>query len=196
MKKILVLLSVICLVSLSLFGRENRLYSEIQQAKENNVYFENALLPAVTPDTETLKHFINPDEVFFFGNISLDLNNSNIKAMNVLLSLKNKNMILELVEVPEHFYDYIVTTSEGAHFSANKNIKHYRGVVKDEINSLVAITFYEDEIMGLICTDEGNFNIAKDRQLNKHLFYNDSNLKEKIPFTCGTVDDFSISYEP
>ena len=80
-------------------------------------------------------------------------------------------------------------TSSGEKFSANREIKHYRGVVKDEQNSLVAITFYENEIMGLIATNEGNFNIAKDRQSGKHLFYSDTNLKDKIYPICNTVDD-------
>ncbi|MCL2435600.1 MAG: M12 family metallo-peptidase [Lentimicrobiaceae bacterium] len=195
MRKLPVLLSVFCLVGFSLFGQRNVLYFEIQQAKESNLYFENVVLPAVDTDTEVLKNFINPDEVSFLGNISLDLRNNPVKAMNLLLPLQHKNMILELIETPEDFYDYVVTTSAGEAFVANRNIKHYRGVIKDNINSLVAITFYEDEIMGLICTEEGNFNIVKDQQSNKHFFYNDQNLKEKSSFTCGNTNDFPEPYE-
>ena len=198
MKKVslIALLSVFCLVCFPLFGHENRLYSEIQQAKEKNVYFENAALPRVTPNAEVLKYFINPDEVSFFGNFSFDFKNNPVKAMSLSLPLNNETMVLELVEVPDGFYNYIVTTSEGETFAANKDIKHYRGIVKGDIHSSVAITFSEDEIMGLICTDEGNYNIAKEKQSNKYLFYNDKNLKEKAPFVCGnTSDDFFNSYE-
>ena len=198
MKKVslIVLLSVFCLASLSLFAHENRLYSEIQQAKEKNLYFENAALPRVNPNAEVLKNFTHPDEVSFFGNISLDLKNHPVKAMELLLPLNNETMILELIEVPEDFYDYVVRTSEGESFSANKEIKHYRGIVKDDLHSMVAISFYEDEIMGLICTDEGNFNIVRDEQSNKYIFYKDNNLKEKTTFTCGTSDDFFHAYDP
>ena len=198
MKKTLLfaLLSVFCLVSFSLSGHENRLYSEIQKAKEKNQFFENAALSKETPDAAVLKSFTNPDEVSFFGNISLDLKNNSVKAMDLLLPLNNGNMILELVEVPEDFYDYVVKTSEGETFAANKDIKHYRGIIKDDLHSMVAITFYEDEIMGLICTDEGNYNIVKYKQSNKFIFYNDNNLKEKTSFTCGTTDDFFHTYDP
>jgi len=195
MKNIPILLSIFYLGSFSLFGQGNMLYLEIQQAKERNIYFENVVLPKVSPDTESLENFINSAEVSFFGNISLDLRNNNAKAMNLLLPLQHENMILELVEVPEDFYDYVVTTSAGETFAANKAIKHYRGIVKNGVNSLVAITFYEDEIMGLICTEEGNFNIVKDPQSNKHIFYNDKNLKEKPYFICGNTNDFSDPYE-
>ena len=198
MKKVslITLLSVFCFVCFPLFGHENRLYSEIQQAKEKNVYFENVALPRVNPNAEVLKNFINPAEVFFFGNISLDLKNNPVKAMDLLLPLNNETMILELIEVPEDFYGYIIRTSEGETFAANKEIKHYRGIVNGDIHSVVAITFYEDEIMGLICTDEGNYNIAKDKQSNKYILYNDKNLKETSPFNCGNTDDLLHSYEP
>ena len=105
-------------------------------------------------------------------------------------------MTLELIEVPASFYDYEVMTSNGEKFPANKDIKHYRGIVKDIENSLVAITFYKDEMIGLVSTDEGNFNIVKDYQSGKHLFYNERNLKEKSDMICGTIDDPFLSYEP
>ena len=194
-KELLILLSAFCVSYFSLFGQGNRLYFELQQVKERNVYFEDAVLPLVSPNAEVLEHFINSGEVFFLGNISLDLRNNHVKAMSLLLPLQHENMILELIEVPEDFYDYMVTTSSGETFAANKDIKHYRGIIKNEINSLVALTFYEDEIMGLISTEEGNFNIVKDPQSNKHLFFNDKNLKDKTSFTCGNTNDFSNPYE-
>ena len=196
MKKVLlVLLSVFCLSGFSLFGQGSMLYFEIQQAKERDVYFENVILPSASPDAETLEHFINPGEVSFLGNISFDLKNNHVRAMNLLLSLQHEDMILELVEAPEDFYDYVITTSSGETFAANRAIKHYRGIIRNSINSLVAITFYEDEIMGLICTEEGNYNIVKDPQSNKHLFFDDKNLKEKTFFTCGNTNDLPDPYE-
>jgi len=195
MKNLLLSLLIFNLAVFSVFGQENVLYYEIQQAKKANVYFENAVLNEINADLVALESFVKPDEVFFFGNISHDLRNNNIKAINLLMPLNNKNMILELIEVPEHFYDYEVTTSSGQSFTANRNIKHYRGIVRNETNSLVAITFYEDEIMGLICTDEGNFNIVKDNQSGKHLFYNENNIKEKRYPICDTKNGIFVPYE-
>ena len=186
------LLAVSCLAICALFGQESVLFSEVQHAKEHHVNFETAVLPAASPDAAILKDFINPDEVFFFGDLSLNLNNSRVRAMNLQLS----DMTLELVEAPKYFYDYVVTTSSGERFSANREIKHYRGIVRNDPNSIVAITFYEDEIMGLISTSEGNFNIVKEKQSGKHIFYNDKNLKEEMHLTCGTIHDDFTHYEP
>jgi len=195
MKNFIVLFFVFNLAAFSVFGQERELYFEVQQARNANVYFDTTTLNRVSADTTLFNNFIDTNEVFFFGNILLDVKNNNVKAMNLVMPLNNKNMILELVEVPKYFYDYEIVTSEGDTFSANRDIKHYRGVVKDETNSLVAITFYEDEIMGIVCTDEGNFNIVKNGLSGKHLFYNDKNLKEKPNMICTTEDDPSIFYD-
>jgi len=196
MKNLIVLFAVCCIGVFSAFGEENALYYEVQQAKKSNIYFENAVLERTTASTSALKAFMNPNEVFFFKNISIDVKQSKNKAMNLVIPLKTKNMVLELLEVSEFLNNYEVKTSDGKNFPANKEIKHYRGVVKDVGNSLAAVTFYENEIFGLISTDEGNFNIVKDDQSGKHLLYNEQNLKKRFKFECGTVNDGSLSYDP
>ena len=196
MRNLIVLFSVLYLATFSVFGQDNVLRFEIQQARNANIHFDSVVISQASVDTVVFKHFVDTNEVFFLGNISLDVKNNTVSAMNLTIPTKNnQNMILELVEVPEYFYDYKVVTSDGDTFPANRDIKHYRGVVRGETNSLVAITFYEDEIMGLVCTDEGNFNIVKDRLSGKHLFYNDKNLKEKPDMICTTEDDPSIEYD-
>ena len=195
MKKIFVLYSILILSFFSAFGQENALYVEVEQAKEASTYFENVVLKKVSADVEALKNFINPDEVSFFENNSFNSRNNETKAISLSIPFKNKDLVLELIEVPEYFYDYEIITSDWEIFAANKDIKHFRGVVKDDKQSLVAITFYEDEIMGLVATNEGNFNIVKNKQSGKHLFYNDKNLKEKMDWVCGTEDDLSVTYD-
>lgn len=99
------------------------------------------------------------------------------------------------LELEEEIIDYVIKTSDGQKISSNNNIKHYRGIVKDNPNSLVSLTFGEDETLGLIITDEGNFNLSLTEQLNEYILYDDNNLKRKLDFTCGTDDDSSIQYD-
>ena len=190
MKKLFVLFFLLscCVV----YGQENRLAFDVQQAKKSNVVFENATLDRVSSDLRVLAHFENPDEVCSFGKISLNLKNRDIKAIRLTLPLGNKDLVLELVEVPNSSADLI--TQDGEIVSFNRDIKHYRGIVQDDENSIVAISFFEDEIMGMVCTGEGNYNISKDVQSGKHIFFNDRNLKEKNNFVCGTKDDLSSSF--
>ena len=73
MKKLFVLFSTFYLAVFSVFGQESALYFEIQQAKKENVYFENAVFEEVQAEVTISEKFVNPDEIFFFGNISLDV---------------------------------------------------------------------------------------------------------------------------
>lgn len=43
------------------------------------------------------------------------------------------------------------------------------GIVKGDPNSLVAISFLEEEIMGIIATDKGNWNLTFDKPSNQHI---------------------------
>ena len=142
-----------------------------------------------------LGQFINPDEVLFLQynqSIMSDLS----YAITLTVPVKNKELQLELIEVPSSFYNYQLVTNNGEKYHANNDIKHYRGIVKDDPHSIVAITFYGKEIMGLVATDEGNFNLSFDKKLNKHLFYNDKNMKQKLDFECGTSAIHSKAYYP
>ena len=142
MKKLLVLLLNIYLVISSAFGQESVLYHEIQQAKGKNIRFENVAFKSVNVKTsEDLRAFTNPDEVSFFENTSINSRNIETKAINLSIPYKTKEIVLELVEVPEYFYDYEIITSDWERFAPNKAIKHFRGVVKDDESSLVALIY-------------------------------------------------------
>ena len=95
-------------------------------------------------------------------------------------------MEFELIQVPESFYDYEIVTNEGKRYPANRTIKHYRGIVKGNTNSLVAISFSNEEVIGLVALDEGNFNISLNKETGSYLFYNIKNLKQKLDFNCDT----------
>jgi hypothetical protein len=122
------------------FGQENVLYSAIRQAKEENMEFQR--LPSVfvqesTPQDKSLSSkFNNMEEVQFLTYDTSKLTALN-KAVRLDIPFKNKNLSLELMEVPEAFYDYEVVTSSGGEKSpANRNFKHYRGIVNDDSNSV------------------------------------------------------------
>jgi len=68
---------------------------------------------------------------------------------------------------------------------------HYKGIIDGDPNSLVAISVFNNEVMGLIMTDHGNIvlgRLDKDRE-NRHILYNESDLDRPSGFECGTPDD-------
>ncbi len=105
-----------------------------------------------------------------------------------------QKMTLDLVEVPASFYDYVVVTSSGGRYygDATKG-RHYRGVVRGKENeSLVALSLYEGEMMGVVSVDGGNLNIGKLQGEDAHILYNDQDLASPPSFACDTPDDPSL----
>jgi hypothetical protein len=181
------------------FGQENVLYSSIQQAKAANVEFQalpSVLVRESAPDDKLLSSkFNNIEEVQFFTYDASGLTGAG-RAISLDIPLKKGTLSLELMEVSDAFYEYEVVTSDGETYPANRNFKHYRGIVRNDPNSKVAVSFLDDEIMGLIATDEGNLVIGKETVYGKHLLYDDKNLKDKPAFECETFDDLFVPYDP
>lgn len=154
----------VCMMSM-ISAQENLVYHKIQEAKSKDEFkvVSSAFVQSKV-EKKILEHFINPDEV-----TSLRYDHLSTKKLSntatLIIPLKNKELQLELVEVPTSFYDYEVVTNDGQRYPANKNIRHFRGTVKDDPGSIVAISFCDDEVMGLVATDEGNFNLLLDREL-------------------------------
>ncbi|MDR1197433.1 MAG: zinc-dependent metalloprotease [Prevotellaceae bacterium] len=188
MKNIFIAL-VLLLVGCDVLAQTNTLYHEIQEAKQSNIEFKYiSVFNEAKADKRISNEFINPNEVAFFE-LKSKSSETNDQAINMVIPYNAQNITLELIKVPEVYMDYEVVTSDGKTMPANRDIKHYRGVIRGIENSLAAITIYDNEIMGLIISDEGNFNLVKDKQSGKHIFYNDKNVKEKPSLECGTEDE-------
>ena len=194
MKKNLIIIFFLCICVLNSHAQGNLVNQQIQQARISGERFE--VVSIFTPmsggsasqNNRIQEQTINPEEVYvlqFDPTVTKKFSSS----MTLQIPLGCRTMQLELQEVE---MDYIVETSCGQRLPANRNIRHYQGVVKGNTNSLVAITFGENEIMGLVATDEGNFNIAFDRELGAHIFFNDRNVRQQPEFTCGTSTDESF----
>lgn len=68
---------------------------------------------------------------------------------------------------------------------------HYRGIIDGNPQSVAAISIFEDEMMGMISTNEGNLVLGKleNSKDRVHILYNDKDLKITPDFECGTADD-------
>lgn len=82
----------------------------------------------------------------------------------------------------------IVTTNTGEKYPMSK-AAYYRGIVLGQENSLVAISFFNDEMAGVISCDEGQFDIGKVDKKDIQVVYQSNSLSYKYNFKCGVLDD-------
>lgn len=107
-------------------------------------------------------------------------------------------MELLLAQAPIFTSDFKLTLGSGREVASASVGTHYRGIVKNDPNSVVALSVIEGEVMGLIANDAGNFVLGKLRGpawiAGEHIIYNDANVLHDLPFECGTPDD-GIGYK-
>ncbi len=117
----------------------------------------------------------------------LQMNIPIAEGLEVQLDLvKNRvlteDFILRLSSDPDNYSKYIAG-------------EYYHGTLTDDPKSLVSISVFDNEINGMIMTDEGNFVIAKLNGSDKHIVYNDMDLTDGSELDCGMEDD-GIEYHP
>src|SRR5690606_34986441 len=142
---------------------ENLLSKEIKKAKEKGDSFQLVNNVFEKPINISFNNslFFNLDEVNLVAYNPSNLLSKKEKNVSIELPLGKKFGIIDLMEVPDSFCDFEVITEKGESYPCyNSKVKHYRGTIRGEENSLVAISFFEDDVMGMVANNEGNYNIG------------------------------------
>ena len=197
--KFLVLL--FCLFSASLFAqktdKDKPIFYKVGEATNNKALQEFTLFS--TAATSLKKAGINPSTLQ--KGTLLDLNTAVISKLqtkqleSLSLSLplpEQSNVKVNLVRSKVLAPDFILTQSSSPGQEINyKEGLHFNGIVENDPNSLVSISIFDDEIIGMIHVKSGNYVIGKvEGSSNKqHLVYKDTDLTNPITLDCGTEDD-------
>ncbi len=84
--------------------------------------------------------------------------------------------------------DFKVKDADGNFYDYQPG-EYYRGIVAGDYNSIVAISFFDDNVMGVISTTEkGNVVVGKSTDKADYVSYSDKNLLGENPFVCGFDD--------
>ncbi|MBX2826891.1 MAG: T9SS type A sorting domain-containing protein [Flavobacteriaceae bacterium] len=192
----IIILVALCFISGSLFA-QNRIHDQVQEAKANNINFET-----VVPFQNSSKRYAKADDFYHADEVHLLEYRQNSetwkgRAISFDIPLGKSSATLDLVAVPDSFYDYQLVTSSGQQMEPNRNAKHYRGVIRGQENSLVALSFFDNDVMGVISNVDGNYNIGKVKGSEELIIYNDNNLRVHFDFECDMADDVGfMGYDP
>lgn len=197
------LITISLLLSLNLYAQQiSPLLERVQEVQSDLnrdfISVENILIPnnrvSITNDK-----FANPELLKYFDfnrNIYSQLRDNADKAVALQIPYEHDDgphLLLDLVEVSESFNNFSISTSSGIRLSGRDlGGVHYRGIVRGkEYNSLVALSVFENEIMGIISiSGQGTINIGKLSKHEQHIIYNDANLKStQNDDFCHTSED-------
>ncbi|MEP7195331.1 MAG: M12 family metallo-peptidase [Saprospiraceae bacterium] len=118
----------------------------------------------------------------------------------ISLSIPLTNGLMsELLLEKQQLYDHEarLTTQSDSKGVALQEGAFYHGIIKGDLTSMVAISFFNNEVMGVISNNElgnlviGKINGATAENSNEHVIYKESALPTKNPFHCGVEEDYN-----
>jgi len=189
--KVILLLSLLNINAI--IAQEFGVYNTVQQSKNKGNSFKaiSNVFTEANKSQDITSSFKSADDVTLLDYNFTAIKKEKAKTVSLSIPHKSKGLVIDLIEVDEKFFAYDISTSFGNQLKPkpNRNCKHYRGIVRGEKNSLVAISFFENNVMGIISTNEGNLNIGKLEKTDQIILYNESNLLKRPDFICGTAHD-------
>ncbi|WP_068599060.1 M12 family metallo-peptidase [Vaginella massiliensis] len=115
--------------------------------------------------------------------------------IELVLPYNGKEIVLELTENTQVFDKDFKVTDENYKVHHYKPGKYYKGIIKGDLNSLVGISLFENEVIGVITSEEyGNLNLGaltnEDGTMKKnateYVMYSDKFLpREELGAFCG-----------
>ncbi len=174
-------------------------YEKVQKAKTRTAASEYNLVKAAEYNLRASA--ITSEELLEGVILDLDLEQMNALRSNnsaliqMTFPLPDQSTVtLDLVESRVLMDDFILRKSSSKNVITDYSPgKYYHGIINNDPNSIVSISVFEDEIIGLISNDYGNYVIGKlKNRTDKHIIYNDKDLVEPFEFDCGTEDDDKI----
>jgi len=83
---------------------------------------------------------------------------------------------------------FTLLTGSGRVYENDKSIVHYRGIIENDAQSIVAVSFSSNDVMGMIANADGNYVLGKVEKNSEELYiiYNDRELTVPFQFNCGT----------
>lgn len=177
--------------------------AELVNARKNGQNFEKInLFKRNTNSSRPVSNAVSKSSVLNINKDMLSRINSS-KPENLVLDVPYVNgteVSLELVRVnivPENF---TIKTSSGSSTPYNGGV-FYQGIIKGDETSIAAISIFDNDVIGIVATSEGTYNLGAITDENKkntedYIFYRDSDLMKQSSFRCDVPDQYGAMYRP
>lgn len=125
-----------------------------------------------------------------------DLMSAGNQYLEIEIPVSNlKKLVLKMNRADVYAENFKTTYSDGR-VSFEKPGLFYRGVVKGAKTSLVSLSMFDNEVMAIISNVEGNIVLAKMKDKEDYIVYNEKNLLVENNFMCHVNDEISRITDP
>ena len=198
----------LCILQLVVFGFSQNMRPVAQKVSEYHTQkknFEKFDLFTINKNSEKLAEYKRAATDISVLNIDSrqlkKLVHEKPEYLEISFPFDGKIITLELYKNQIFTSDFKVTTNKGEIVDYTPGA-YYQGIVKGDNQSVVAFSFFEDDVVGVASTPElGNVILGKVKNSTDFVSYSDSKLTGLNPFVCG-VDELTdnhnqkISFDP
>lgn len=123
------------------------------------------------------------------------------EAMAFTFPFENRELIVEMIKVDIYSPGFHIETNKRKVLDYKKGV-FYRGIIKGDDKSVVAFSFFDNDIVGIASDPRiGNITLGKAKQSEDFVVYNDQKLTGTNPFICATDELVNnekqkISFDP
>lgn len=192
--RLFLFLNLIVILNLPLFlSAQNRLAGEIEIRKIYSEISDVNVINKTFTRNDAIQSGIHVEgDALFFRPASGVIDEiidkqPDLVRMKIPYGTEGKELTVIMYNKKPYKKSAIVTTNTGEKYAMNK-AAFYRGKVIGEDNSIVALSFFKDEMSGVISSQEGQFDLGKADKGDMHVIYKASSLAYKYNFKCGVMD--------
>ncbi len=175
--------------------QENKIFNNVEAKKAQNLSFEKtSLFSDIIKANNAYSDVVRGGIILEFdAQKAMDILLDNHQQINLELPFYSNGETIEL----ELYQSDIFSPNFNIYEASRRNVPvtpqsglHYHGVIKGDAQSLVAISIFEDQIIGMISNNDGNYVLGKiESHETDHILYLDKNLIVENEFSCETEDD-------
>lgn len=199
MKKIILCLSAWFLL-VSIYAQQKPIQEQVEAVPANQFSGENLFAAkAVTADKlATLGQYVSNFQLLDIDDLVLNnIAADSIPALEISVPLNGVTATLQLIRSN-------AVNEQTAFFTRNNNGKtpvtykqgaYYYGIIKDQPNTLVAMSFFDHDIIGVISDNTGNYVLGKshtpDSQSKEYILYHEKDLLMENNMGCGVTEEMT-----
>lgn len=190
MKKFYLIIGLLC--SFFVFGQNKSISKKVEQLNLKQQSFESFHLFSKNSDISKSTKYLSSATDATVLTINQEELNKVVSEAPSFLSIQvpyQGNMIDLQLYKQSIFTDSFRATDQNGNVINYQPGQYYRGIVKGDYNSIVAISFFDSNVVGVISTTAlGNVVLGKSVDKQDYVTYSDKNLTSQNPFRCGADD--------
>jgi len=175
---------------------QNSIYREVQatQPALAQVVYSDALFAEDKSNTRSdeVSQVVKKSTILTLNLNELKrLNDPGIEKLELKLPYDRKSLELTFIKTQLLTDDFTVISdkSNGNPVPVSRGT-FYRGVLKDDPNSIATLSIFDDQLVGIVSTDSGNIVLGQlgEEYTSEYIMYNDLDLLVPFSFECETPD--------